>query len=115
MPERHKKPEIIIEEHAGPRSMFGFPVRFAIFIAILFVGFILYHDVVPVYTDYLWFGEVGYRGVFTTIIGAKVTLFFTFAILFFVLFYGNLALAMRLAPAEAQRNLMNRFGPDWGK
>lgn len=112
MPERHQRPEIIIEE-GGPKSTF--PIRFAIFIAILFVGFIIYHDVVPVYTDYLWFGEVGYRGIFTTIIGAKVTLFFTFAGLFFILFYGNLRLAMKLAPAEAQRNLMSRFGPDWGR
>jgi hypothetical protein len=49
MPENHHKPEIIIEE-AGHRSTF--PIRFAIFIAILFVGFILYHDVVPIYTDF---------------------------------------------------------------
>jgi len=112
MQDTHKKPEIIIEEHPTPST---FPIRFAILIAILFIGFIVYHDIVPIYTDYLWFGEVAYRGVFSTIIQAKVTLFLTFGALFFAIFYTNVTIATRLAPEEAERNLMEKFGPQWGK
>ncbi len=50
------------------------------------------------YTDYLWYGEVGYTSVFWKRIATQVWLFFAFAVLFFALFYGNIYLARRLTP-----------------
>ena len=50
------------------------------------------------YTDLLWFDSLGYRGVFTGVLGAKVTLALIFSAAFFVLLWLNLLIADRLAP-----------------
>ncbi|HMC69782.1 MAG TPA: UPF0182 family protein, partial [Mycobacteriales bacterium] len=50
------------------------------------------------YTDLLWFDSLGYRGVFTGVLGAKVTLTVLFSALFFVVLWVNLFIADRLAP-----------------
>jgi uncharacterized protein len=50
------------------------------------------------YTDYLWFDSLGFTGLWTGIIWAKISLFFVFALALFVLLWGNLWLAARLAP-----------------
>src|SRR5688572_28487533 len=50
------------------------------------------------YTDLLWFDSLGYRGVFTGVLGAKVTLAVIFSLAFFVLLWINLLIADRLAP-----------------
>src|SRR5215212_1668221 len=50
------------------------------------------------YTDLLWFDSLGYRGVFTGVLGAKITLFVIFSAAFFVLLWFNLLIADRLAP-----------------
>ncbi len=84
-------------------------------LGLFLILFVLYHDAVPLYTDWLWFQEVGYSGVFTTIILAKTVLFVVVGLLFFALFYGNARLARRLAPEQADRFLMERFGPEWGQ
>jgi len=84
-------------------------------LGLFLILFVLYHDAVPLYTDWLWFQEVGYSGVFTTTIGAKTTLFLVVGLAFFALFYGNARLARRLAPEQADRFLMEKFGPEWGQ
>ncbi len=112
MADDRPRPEIIIEEFPVKR---GLPIRLLIVIAVLFVLFILNHDAVPVYTDYLWFGEVAYRGVFWTIIQTKVSLFFSFGTLFLLIFYPNILIATRLSPIEARKDLMDKLGPGWGK
>lgn len=76
----------------------------------LFLLFLLLHNAAPLYTDWLWFREVGYPSVFTVTIVAKSTLFLLFGGLFFLLFYGNLTLARRLAPPQADRFLRENFG-----
>ncbi len=54
------------------------------------------------YTEWLWFNSLGYGSVYTTILKTKVLVFFSAAIIFCLLFLGNLVLATRLAPkAEA--------------
>ncbi len=88
--------------------------RWTVAAALLFLAFLLIHNGVPLYTDWLWFGEVGYRNVFTTTVLAKTLLFCVFGALFFALFYLNIRYARRLAPAEADRFLMQSFGPQWG-
>ncbi len=50
------------------------------------------------YSEWLWFSSLGYGNVFTTILKTKVLVFFSAAIIFFILFLGNLVLATRLAP-----------------
>ncbi len=50
------------------------------------------------YTDWLWFSDLGYGSVFTTVLSTRVIIFFIAAIIFGVLFSGNLILATRLVP-----------------
>lgn len=50
------------------------------------------------YTDLLWFDSLGYRGVFTGVLGAKITLAAIFSLAFFALLWVNLLIADRLAP-----------------
>ena len=112
---KRDRPVIILpgddDNESGPRPNFR---RVFLALGMLLIIFVLYHDAVPLYTDWLWFQEVGYSGVFTTTILAKTALFFTFGLVFFALFYGNARLARRMAPEQADRFLMERFGPEWG-
>jgi len=50
------------------------------------------------YTEWLWFNSLGYGSVYATILKTKVLIFFSAAIIFGILFLGNLVLATRLAP-----------------
>jgi uncharacterized membrane protein (UPF0182 family) len=50
------------------------------------------------YSDWLWFSSLDYGSVYTTILKTKVLIFFSAAIVFGLLFSGNLVLATRLAP-----------------
>jgi uncharacterized membrane protein (UPF0182 family) len=112
MPSVPDEPDYILPSRPAvrrPRSL-----KTPILLALLFIGFLLVHNATPLYTDWLWFREVGYTSVFTTTIVAKTTLFFLFGALFFVIFYTNVRVARRLAPEDADRFLMQRFGPAWG-
>jgi uncharacterized protein len=107
------EPEIILPfaaRRARPRSW-----RPVVALGLLFAVFLFFHNAVPLYTDWLWFAEVGYTGVFTATIWAKTQLFLVFGALFFAIFYGNVAIARRLAPDAADRFLLERFGTDWTK
>ena len=112
---KRDRPEIILPDDDDSESLPRPNLR-KVFLAlgIFLLLFVLYHDAVPLYTDWLWFQEVGYSGVFTTTILAKTTLFAVVGLLFFALFYGNARLARRMAPEQADRFLMERFGPEWG-
>ncbi len=50
-----------------------------------------------IYTDLLWFGNLGYSSVYKTILVSKLSFFFIGAIVFFALFIGNIALARWLS------------------
>ena len=50
---------------------------------------------VALYTDWLWFHEVGYPGVFTNILGAKLLLGLIAGVIAFTLLYVNLRLTAR--------------------
>ena len=50
------------------------------------------------YSEWLWFSNLDYGSVYTTILKTKVLIFFSAAIVFGLLFFGNLVLATRLAP-----------------
>src|SRR5947209_17691171 len=64
----------------------------------LFVILTSLRGIAGFYTDLLWFDSLGYRGVFTGVLGAKVTLTVLFSALFFVVLWVNLFIADRLAP-----------------
>src|SRR5258706_10091859 len=65
------------------------------------------------YTDLLWFDSLGRRGVFTTILQAKFTLALIFTLAFFVILWGNLFIADRLAPrfrpAGPEEDVIERY------
>ena len=50
------------------------------------------------YTDFLWFDSLGQGNVFKAVIGAQVVLVLLFMLLFFLILFGNLTVAQRLAP-----------------
>jgi hypothetical protein len=60
--------------------------------------FIVLNILKGIYTEWLWFSSLGYGSVYTTILKARVMIFFVAAIIFCALFLGNLILATRLAP-----------------
>ena len=93
------------------------PPRFSrgwLLLGLAFLLFLIYHNGVPLFTDWLWFREVGYTTVFSTTVIAKTMLFFLAGGLCFAILYGNAAYARRLAPDYADRFLMERLGPEWG-
>ncbi len=51
-----------------------------------------------VYTEWLWFGTLGYTSVYMKILLTRVGLFAVAAVVFAALFAGNIALASRLSP-----------------
>lgn len=69
----------------------------ALGIIIIFTFFFLSRGIYY-YTEWLWFGEVGYTSVFWKIISAKLGLGLAAGAVFFVCVYGNILLARRLAP-----------------
>ena len=104
---------IIIDENGNAQPNRN-PWKLILLVVILFVGFLFVHNASPLYCDWLWFKEVGYSSVFTTTIWAKTFLYVTFGLLFFGVFYGNLALTQRLAPDNGSRILNERFGVQAG-
>lgn len=74
------------------------------------------------YLDYQWFGEVGQRGVFTSILVTRLVLFAVFGVIMAVVIGVNLVIAYRLRPpfrpmSPEQQNLeryRNRIEPRRG-
>lgn len=71
----------------------------AIVVALVVLALMLGGRVLGLYVDWLWFGEVGFRGVFWTRIWWRVLIGVAAAALFFVIVAGNVELARRLAPS----------------
>ncbi|TAM87983.1 MAG: hypothetical protein EPN43_08915, partial [Jatrophihabitans sp.] len=67
-------------------------------VAILIVLIVIALKLTGVYIDWLWFGSVGYRGVFSTVLWTRVVLFLIFGVLMAVLIAGNLAVAYLIRP-----------------
>ncbi len=74
-----------------------------IIIATVIILFIVLSILKGIYTEWLWFSSLGYGSVYATIIKSKVLIFFSAAIIFFILFLGNLVLATRLLPNSGTR------------
>ncbi len=72
--------------------------RLVIVVIALLVLFGLGSLVSRIWTDYLWYAEVGQTGVFWTPFVARICVGLFFAVIFFVIFYGNLYLARKISP-----------------
>src|SRR4051794_9716030 len=79
-------------------------------VAIVIVLLILLFKLSGVYVNYLWFGELHARQVYSTMLWTKVSLFFIFGVLMAVIIGGNLVIAYLLRPpfrpmSQEQQNL----------
>ena len=72
--------------------------RLVLVLAIMF-GVTSISTIVALYTDQLWFREVGFQSVFYGIFGTKVSLGLIFGAAFFTVMLVNLLIASRLMPA----------------
>ncbi|MFC1847356.1 UPF0182 family protein [Chloroflexota bacterium] len=72
--------------------------RVVLLVAGILSLFILADILKGVYTEWLWFSNLGYSNVYATILKTKILLFFSGAIIFCLLFLGNLVLATHLVP-----------------
>jgi len=91
------------DKKSAPPARHGWTTaRVLLIVAGVLALFILLNILKGFYTEWLWFDSLGYGSVFATILKTKVLVFFCAAIIFGLLFLGNLVLATRLAPkAEA--------------
>ena len=65
---------------------------------------------VPLYTDWLWFQEVGYTRVFTTTLSLRGALFTAVAVSVLVFLYANLTFAVRTAAPDVLWELEDQLG-----
>src|SRR3989440_12374286 len=80
----------------------------ALLVVFLVLGLVA--QVVPLYTDWLWFQEVGYAEVFTKILTLRGSLFTALALGVLVFLYLNLALAVRTAAPDVIWELEDQLG-----
>ncbi len=66
--------------------------------ATIIVLLIVAANLVGVYINWLWFGEVGFRGVYRGIITTKLVLFLIFGVLMAAILGGNIVIAYLLRP-----------------
>jgi uncharacterized protein len=66
--------------------------------AIIVVLIIALVQLTGVYINWLWFGSLGYRDVYSTVFWTRVTLFFIFGVLMALIIGGNIVIAYLLSP-----------------
>ena len=67
-------------------------------VAAIVLALVLFVVYLLAYTDWLWFGEIGLRVVFWRQIWSRLVVGVAAGIVFFVIFFGNIEIARRLAP-----------------
>jgi len=67
-------------------------------IILLFIALAVWKSI---YTDWLWFGSLGFSSVYTTILTTRLWLFFAGSFIFLIILLPNLFLARRLSPPMA--------------
>lgn len=80
------------------RKGFGVTIGIVAFLLLIFGG-----TLVTLYTDLLWFGEVGYKSVYWTELISKLQLGVVAGVLFFLIVYLNLWIARKFAPPSLPR------------
>ncbi|MDY6893552.1 MAG: UPF0182 family protein [Chloroflexota bacterium] len=76
----------------------GRAVRWLIIPAVLLLLFIILSVAKGIWTEWLWFSNLGFSSVYNTILSTKVIIFVIAFLVFLFLFIGNLLLARRLGP-----------------
>ena len=82
----------------------------ALFLVLGLVALGLVGEIVPLYTDWLWFQEVGYTAVFLTTLKLRGSLFTAVAVVVLVFLYGNLTFAARRARPDVLWELEDQLG-----
>lgn len=59
--------------------------------------------IIRLYTDSLWFADLGYSVVFSTLLWTKLAMTAIFGVMFFAIIYTNIWIAKRLAPPATAR------------
>jgi uncharacterized protein len=85
------------------------PQPLALFILALVLLAVLL-QLVPLYTDWLWFQEVGYSQVFLTTLSLRGTLFGAVAVVVALFLWANLTLAARTAAPDVLWELEDQLG-----
>lgn len=75
-----------------------FRARLGIFIVLLILIFGGSGYFISLYTDWLWFGEVGFQTIFSTLVWTKIGFSIFLFLLFFLIVWGNIKLAGRFTP-----------------
>src|SRR5438552_17947895 len=83
--------------------------------AIFWLAFVVFvvallAPVVPLYTDWLWFHEVGYAPVFLAILSLRGSLVMGVGLAVFVVLYANLPFAARTAPPDVPCERRDQLG-----
>src|SRR5215470_5618519 len=81
-----------------------------VLLLVVFLALGLVAQVVPFYTDLLWFGEVGYTGVFWTTLSLQGGLFTAVAVVVLVFLWANLTFAARTAAPDVLWELEDQLG-----
>ena len=81
-----------------------------VLLVVVFLALGLVAQVVPFYTDLLWFGEVGYAGVFWTTLSLQGGLFTAVTVGVLVFLWANLAFAARTAAPDVLWELEDQLG-----
>src|SRR4030042_1439831 len=83
-------------------------------LAVIAIVFIFGGALVTLYTDWLWFADLGYGVVFATILLTRLKVGLLFGLMFFLVIYGNLWYARRIAPPPSamsmEQQLLERLG-----
>src|SRR5450759_4093929 len=99
MKERHVDP-------AKPRRWVRWAVIAAVVILLSMLG-----SLVGLYTDWLWFRDMGHLDVFFTPLWAKMATGFTFGAVAFALLYVNGVIARRMAPRATLTDVSDTTSP----
>ena len=81
---------------------------FWILLAFLFLGVV--GQAVPLYTDWLWFQEVGYVDVFTRVLTLRGWLVIGLGLAVWAFLFANLWVAARVAPPDVLWELEDQLG-----
>jgi hypothetical protein len=84
--------------------------RATLLIVLLLVAITVFGQLVPLYTDWLWFQEVGYRQVFLTLLSYRGGLFTAVALGVLIFLYVNLTFAARTARPDVLWELEDQLG-----
>ncbi|HKZ06750.1 MAG TPA: UPF0182 family protein [Methylomirabilota bacterium] len=84
--------------------------RPAVWLLLAFLALGIVGQAIPLYTDWLWFQEVGYTQVFTTVLTLRGWLVLGLGLAVWIFLFANLWLAARTAPPDVLWELEDQLG-----